>query len=181
MLATMRPMREALLLSNNTIAPSGFGAIGKQVAKLLREFYWHHPLHKIKPLSTADEAELGVKSATVADILKQAGIVSLHCAVTPTSPCMGAQNMTITPHLVAVNADTFEPTAMFMSATFRTFRVASQCRNTTKSWPDAGTPLLLRVSATGGELNNNCTGSRTGALTAAGAEWTAAGCCGMGV
>ena len=170
MLATMRPMREALQLSNNTIAPSGFGAIGKQVAKLLREFYWHHPLHKIKPLSTAYEAELGVKSASVADILKQAGIVSLHCAVTPTSP-----------HLVAVNADTFEPTAMLMSATFRTFRVASQCRNTTKSWPDAGTPLLLRVRATGGELNNNCTGNRPSAFTAAGNEWTASGCSGSGV
>lgn len=167
-----RNMREAFLLSNKTVGLVGFGAIGKNVAKLLRGFSCTILYNKTTPLSAAEEAELGVKFATVPDILKQCDIVSLHCPLTPTttglinraalqtmkktailvncarggvvieedlvwalkngvihaaasdvydieplpptSPLIGVPNMTITPHLAAMNADTFEPTVVRM-------------------------------------------------------------------
>lgn len=167
-----RNMREAFLLSNKTVGLVGFGAIGKQVAKMLRGFSCTILYNKTTPLSAAEEAEMGVKFATVPDILKQCDIVSLHCPLTPTttglinrtalqtmkksailvncarggvvleedlvwalkngvihaaasdvydieplpptSPLIGVPNMTITPHLAAMNADTFEPTVVRM-------------------------------------------------------------------
>lgn len=167
-----RNMREAFLLSNKTVGLVGFGAIGKQVAKMLRGFSCTILYNKTTPLGAAEEAELGVKFAPVADLLKQSDIVSLHCPLTPqtnglinrtalqtmkktailvncarggvvleedlvwaltngvihaaasdvydveplppTSPLIGVPNMVLTPHLAAMNADTFEPTVRRM-------------------------------------------------------------------
>ena len=167
-----RNMREAFLLSNKTVGLVGFGAIGKNVARLLQGFSCTILYNKTKPLDAAEEARLGVKFATVPELLRQSDIVSLHCPLTPTttglidraalssmkktailvncarggvvleddlvwalkngvihaaaadvyeieplpptSPLIGVPNMMITPHLAAMNADTFEPTVSRM-------------------------------------------------------------------
>ncbi len=167
-----RNMREAFLLSNKTVGLVGFGAIGKNVARLLQSFNCTILYNKTKPLDAAEEAKLGVRFATVADLLRQSDIVSLHCPLTPTttglinraalssmkktailvncarggvvleddlvwalengvihaaaadvydieplpptSPLIGVANMMVTPHLAAMNADTFEPTVTRM-------------------------------------------------------------------
>ncbi|MDP3407717.1 2-hydroxyacid dehydrogenase [Bosea sp. (in: a-proteobacteria)] len=74
---------ETFMLSGKTVGIVGFGAIGQNVAKLLKGFGCTTLYTKRQPLDAAEEAALGVRYATMSEILAQADIVSLHCPLTP--------------------------------------------------------------------------------------------------
>ena len=74
---------ETFMLSGKTVGLIGFGAIGQNVAKLLKGFGCTILYTKRQPLDAAEEARLGVRHAPLAEILAQADIVSLHCPLTP--------------------------------------------------------------------------------------------------
>lgn len=74
---------ETFMLSGKTVGIVGFGAIGQNVAKLLKGFGCTILYTKRQPLDAAEEAALGVRYATMAEILAQSDIVSLHCPLTP--------------------------------------------------------------------------------------------------
>ncbi len=74
---------ETFMLSGKTVGIVGFGAIGQNVAKLLKGFGCTILYTKRQPLDAAEETALGVRYATMAEILAQADIVSLHCPLTP--------------------------------------------------------------------------------------------------
>ncbi|WP_439498948.1 2-hydroxyacid dehydrogenase [Bosea sp. (in: a-proteobacteria)] len=74
---------DTFTLSGKTVGIVGFGAIGQNVAKLLKGFGCTILYSKRQPLSAAEEAALGVKHASLTDILAQADVVSLHCPLTP--------------------------------------------------------------------------------------------------
>lgn len=74
---------ETFMLSGKTVGLVGFGAIGQNVAKLLRGFGCTILYTKRQPLAASEEAALGVRYATMAEILAQSDIVSLHCPLTP--------------------------------------------------------------------------------------------------
>ena len=74
---------DTFTLSGKTIGIVGFGAIGQNVAKLLKGFGCTILYNKRQPLPAAQEAELGARHASLAEILAQADIVSLHCPLTP--------------------------------------------------------------------------------------------------
>ncbi len=164
--------RDPFLLSGKTVGLVGFGAIGKAVARLLASFGCTIVYHKPTPLDSEEEAALGVRYATMAALLAESDVVSLHCPLTPQtaglidrealatmkrtatlvnvarggvvleddlvealrdgvihsaavdvyeveplspdSPMIGLDNLTLTPHLGAMAADTFEPTVRRM-------------------------------------------------------------------
>ncbi|OYW97757.1 MAG: 3-phosphoglycerate dehydrogenase [Bosea sp. 32-68-6] len=74
---------ETFMLSGKTVGLIGFGAIGQNVARLLRGFGCTILYNKRQPLTPQEEAELGVRQASLDEILAQADIVSLHCPLTP--------------------------------------------------------------------------------------------------
>jgi len=81
--ATGKLPGDTYMLSGKTVGIVGFGAIGKNVAKLLKGFGCRILYSKRTPLSAAEEAELGVSHASMAQILAEADVVSLHCPLTP--------------------------------------------------------------------------------------------------
>lgn len=81
--ATGKLPGDTYMLSGKTVGIVGFGAIGKNVAKLLKGFGCKILYSKRTPLSAAEEAELGVSHASLAQILAEADVVSLHCPLTP--------------------------------------------------------------------------------------------------
>lgn len=74
---------ETYTLSGKTVGIVGFGAIGKNVARMLKGFGCTILYNKRTPLDAAQEAALGVRHASMAEILAQADVVSLHCPLTP--------------------------------------------------------------------------------------------------
>jgi phosphoglycerate dehydrogenase-like enzyme len=74
---------ETFMLSGKTVGLIGFGAIGQNVARLLRGFGCTILYSKRQPLTAEEEAALGVRHATLDEIMAQADIVSLHCPLTP--------------------------------------------------------------------------------------------------
>jgi D-3-phosphoglycerate dehydrogenase len=74
---------ETFMLSGKTVGIIGFGAIGQNVAKLLRGFGCTILYSKRQPLTPEEEAALGVRHASLDEILAQADVVSLHCPLTP--------------------------------------------------------------------------------------------------
>ncbi|WP_291825767.1 2-hydroxyacid dehydrogenase [Bosea sp. (in: a-proteobacteria)] len=74
---------ETFMLSGKTVGLIGFGAIGQNVARLLRGFGCTILYSKRQPLTAEEEAALGVRHATLDEILAQADVVSLHCPLTP--------------------------------------------------------------------------------------------------
>ena len=74
---------ETFMLSGKTIGIVGFGAIGQNVARLLKGFGCTILYTKRQPLAAAEEAALSVRYASMAEILAQSDIVSLHCPLTP--------------------------------------------------------------------------------------------------
>ncbi len=74
---------ETMLLSGKTVGIVGMGAIGTQVAKLLRSFGCTLLYAKRTPLAPAEEAALGVRHASLDEIITSADVVSLHCPLTP--------------------------------------------------------------------------------------------------
>jgi len=75
--------KESLMISGKTVGIIGYGAIGQNVARMVKAFGCPVLYNKTRPLSAAEEAEQGVRFATVPEILAQADIVSLHCPMTP--------------------------------------------------------------------------------------------------
>ena len=71
-----------MLLTGKTVGLVGFGAIGRNVARLLQGFGC--PVLYAKPhrLPLEEEAALTVRHAALDDLLAQADIVSLHCPLT---------------------------------------------------------------------------------------------------
>ncbi len=74
---------DTFTLSGKTVGIVGFGAIGQNVAKLLKGFGCTILYSKRQPLSAAEEAELGAKHASLAELLAKSDVVSLHCPLTP--------------------------------------------------------------------------------------------------
>jgi D-3-phosphoglycerate dehydrogenase len=74
---------ETYTLSGKTVGIVGFGAIGQNVAKLLKGFGCTILYSKRTPLDAAEEAALGARHAPLARILAEADVVSLHCPLTP--------------------------------------------------------------------------------------------------
>lgn len=74
---------ETFMLSGKTVGIIGFGAIGQNVAKLLRGFGCTILYSKRQPLTAEEEAALGVRHASLDAIFAQADVVSLHCPLTP--------------------------------------------------------------------------------------------------
>lgn len=81
--ATGKLPGDTYTLSGKTVGIVGFGAIGQNVAKLLKGFGCTILYSKRRPLSAEEEAALGVRHASMAEILAQADVVSLHCPLTP--------------------------------------------------------------------------------------------------
>ncbi len=75
--------KESLMISGKTVGIIGYGAIGQNVARMVKGFGCKVLYNKTRPLSAEDEAAQGVTFATVEQILKEADIVSLHCPMTP--------------------------------------------------------------------------------------------------
>ena len=73
---------ETFLLSGKTVGIVGFGAIGQNLARLLRGFNCTLLYAKRTPLSPAEEAALGARHASLDEILETADVVSLHCPLT---------------------------------------------------------------------------------------------------
>jgi phosphoglycerate dehydrogenase-like enzyme len=73
---------DTFTLSGKTIGIVGFGAIGQNVAKLLKGFGCTVLYTKRTPLAATEEAALGVAYATLPEILARADVVSLHCPLT---------------------------------------------------------------------------------------------------
>ncbi|MFC3127732.1 2-hydroxyacid dehydrogenase [Pseudoroseomonas globiformis] len=92
-------------LFGKTVGIIGFGAIGQNLAKLLKPFGGRILYNKTRRLSPGEEADLGVEFATLAEILKQADIVSLHCPMTPQTKGMidRAAIRTMKPTAVLIN------------------------------------------------------------------------------
>jgi phosphoglycerate dehydrogenase-like enzyme len=70
---------DTFMLSGKTVGIVGFGAIGRNVARLLRGFGCRLLYTTPRPLSAAVEATLGVARADLADLLAGADVVCLHC------------------------------------------------------------------------------------------------------
>ncbi|MDX3808129.1 2-hydroxyacid dehydrogenase [Bosea thiooxidans] len=81
--ATGKLPGDTYMLSGKTIGIVGFGAIGQNVAKLLKGFGCRILYSKRTPLSQVEEEALGVRHASMAQILAEADVVSLHCPLTP--------------------------------------------------------------------------------------------------
>ncbi len=79
---TRLPM-ETFMLSGKTVGIVGFGAIGQTVARLLKGFGCTILYSKRKPLDPGKEVELGVKHASLPELLAKSDVVSLHCPLTP--------------------------------------------------------------------------------------------------
>lgn len=75
--------KPSYMLSGKTVGIVGFGAIGQNVARLLAPFGGRILYTKTRPLPAAEEQALGVRFATLPEILAEADVVSLHCPMTP--------------------------------------------------------------------------------------------------
>ena len=75
-------MRDAFMLSGKTVGIVGFGAIGKTLARLLSGFGCRILYTKPTRLDAAEEARLGATWGSLADLLAQSDVVSLHCPMT---------------------------------------------------------------------------------------------------
>lgn len=74
---------ETYLLSGKTVGIIGLGAIGTQVAKLLRGFGCEILYAKRTRLAADAETALGVSHAGLDEIIERADVISLHCPLTP--------------------------------------------------------------------------------------------------
>lgn len=74
---------ETFLLSGKTVGIIGFGAIGTNLARLLRSFGCEILYNKRNRLEQAEEETLAVSYASVDDLLSKSDVVSLNCPLTP--------------------------------------------------------------------------------------------------
>ena len=80
---TGRLPSETFTLSGKTVGIVGFGAIGRNVAKLVRGFGCTVLYAKRAPLGAEEEAALGVRHAALPELLAAADVVTLNCPLTP--------------------------------------------------------------------------------------------------
>lgn len=80
--------RDSFTLSGKTIGLVGFGAIGRTVARLLAGFGCTILYAKPTRLPAEEEARLGVRHASLDELLARADVVSLHCPLTPATAGM---------------------------------------------------------------------------------------------
>ena len=73
---------DAYILSGKTVGVIGFGAIGRVAARLFRGFGCTVLYQTPRRLDPAEEAELGVSYASLAEVLARADVVTLHCPLT---------------------------------------------------------------------------------------------------
>lgn len=71
------------LLSGKTVGIVGLGAIGQNLARLLRGFGCTVLYAKRTPLSAEDEAALGVRHVDLPTLLASSDVVTLNCPLTP--------------------------------------------------------------------------------------------------
>lgn len=71
-----------LLLSGKIVGIVGMGAIGTQVARLLRGFGCRILYAKRHPLAPGQEADLGATHVPLGELLAQSDVISLHCPLT---------------------------------------------------------------------------------------------------
>lgn len=74
---------DTFMLSGKTVGIIGFGAIGQQVARLLKGFGCTILYSKRRRLTADEEANLGARFATLAEIYAQADVITLNCPLTP--------------------------------------------------------------------------------------------------
>lgn len=74
---------ETFQLSGKTVGIVGFGAIGQNVARLLKGFSCRILYAKRTPLPKSEAAAFNAEHASLAQILETSDIVSLHCPLTP--------------------------------------------------------------------------------------------------
>lgn len=74
---------ETFMLSGKTVGIIGFGAIGQNLARLLKGFGCTILYNKRQPLAATEEAALGVKFAPLPDLLANSDVISLNCPLTP--------------------------------------------------------------------------------------------------
>lgn len=74
---------DTFMLSGKTVGIIGFGAIGQQVARLLKGFGCTILYSKRQRLTADEEASLGARVATLAEIYAQADVITLNCPLTP--------------------------------------------------------------------------------------------------
>jgi phosphoglycerate dehydrogenase-like enzyme len=94
-----------LTLSGKTVGIVGLGAIGSQVARLLAGFGCTILYSKRVPLTADEEAALGVRHASLDEIITRSDVVSLHCPLTrETAGLIGtAQFARMKPSAVLIN------------------------------------------------------------------------------
>jgi D-3-phosphoglycerate dehydrogenase len=80
---TGRMPGEAFMLSGKTVGIIGFGAIGQNLARLLRGFGCTILYNKRQPLPASEEAALGAKFAALPELLAHSDVISLNCPLTP--------------------------------------------------------------------------------------------------
>ena len=74
---------EPFLLSGKTVGIVGFGAIGQNVARLLRGFGCRILYAKRTPLSVEAAAEFDARHVPLAELLETSDVISLNCPLTP--------------------------------------------------------------------------------------------------
>lgn len=74
---------ETFLLTGKTVGIIGFGAIGQNVARLLRSFGCKILYTKRTPLAADDATAPGAIHATLDEVIETSDIISLHCPLTP--------------------------------------------------------------------------------------------------
>ena len=74
---------QTYLLSGKTVGIVGMGAIGTNVAKLLKSFGCKIIYTKRTPLAHDAAAALNARHVTIDELLTQSDVVSLHCPLTP--------------------------------------------------------------------------------------------------
>jgi phosphoglycerate dehydrogenase-like enzyme len=74
---------ETFLLTGKTVGIIGFGAIGQNVARLLRSFGCRVLYTKRTPLAPDEASGLGATRATLDELIETSDIISLHCPLTP--------------------------------------------------------------------------------------------------
>jgi len=74
--------RESFLISGKVIGIIGFGAVGQNLAKLLRGFDCEVMYSKRTPLPAEEEKALNARFSKLPELLAQSDFVSLHCPLT---------------------------------------------------------------------------------------------------
>ncbi|MDQ6636928.1 MAG: hydroxyacid dehydrogenase, partial [Candidatus Dormibacteraeota bacterium] len=79
---------EAIELKGRTLGVIGFGRIGREVARKLREGFGMEVVACDPLLDVAALAPWARRAASIEELLPQADVVTIHCALTPETRCL---------------------------------------------------------------------------------------------